>query len=674
MADSEDQDYQDYLDYLEYQKSQSQSQKPVPEETYASRLKNNLVAAADAASFGLADEGAAYTRSAIGKLQSALGYEPSYKSADEELSAIRGGMKDYASNHPYQALASALIGGVAGSAPIAAEAATSKAVPSFMSTIASGAKTGALYGGAYGFGSGENGVTNRLVSALIGSGTGAAGGAALGGAAYGAGKGIQSLLGYADALNPASETGALLPTVGEGEAASLTPAQEYLAKRVRNVPTEDLQTAQATLESALADQSPMFLPESLPQSPGLTRLTRYLGGHEPSMDIVQGAVDARKAGALDRVTGILDEMSPERSAVNAGETVQGIIGDIKDKILEVRRKDAAPLYKALSESEGFNSEAVKDAISLPRVKTAIKKVRQELPELEGKSDLDFSVLDQAKQWLYKEAESEKNGYVKSAMDKARTKLVGAMDAEMPAYAKARAIFEDDSTPLNQLFDGTKKPFINLTKNNAENVGTALLGLDKQRLSDIADEFGPNRAQALKDAVRAALQGKIESKNDNRNLVDGIVNNQAMREKLRIIVADDQKFDRLMKLLGREHQYAQAANKYHAGSSTHGNFEEADGLSQAANTVSKIIKAAKNAPGAMLDYAVRGRGLNEEMARKLAAALTDTQQGVNFFQQTLPYLEAQRAQAAAVQAVAQPLGQAGGVASPIFAGSLISPRR
>jgi hypothetical protein len=128
-----------------------QSAAPALDESFGGRLKNNLVAAAQGA-FPLADEGAAALRSVL----------PGYQDYDSELNAIRGTEKAYSKEHPYQALASSLIGA----------GATIPAIPSAVAGkvgLTAKATQAALEGGGmgayYGFGGGEGGLENRLMNA-----------------------------------------------------------------------------------------------------------------------------------------------------------------------------------------------------------------------------------------------------------------------------------------------------------------------------------------------------------------------------------------------------------------------------------------------------------------------------------------------------------------------------
>lgn len=623
-------------------------------DSFGTNFKNNLVSAADAAMLGFADEGAAALRSVL----------PGYGSYESELGAIRGGMEQHAAKHPYQAIASALIG-AAVPAVASAGSAGPAATGSLLKATTGAAKTGAAYGGAYGYGSGEGGYENRIASALLGTLGGGATGAVLAPLAYGGARLAQGMAGSGErALG--SEAGAILP---KQASAALRPEEIYLAKRLTGVPVDTVKNASDEMASALAEGSPMWLPEAV-ESPSVARLTRFLAGYEPSMDTVQNAVVARKGGALDRVSGILDEVSTERSPVLAGENVQGTIEGIKDVLIKKRAADAKPLYDKLHKSN-FVSDEVKSLLSNDRVKQAIKAVRKDFPEFKERGDSSFEILDSAKQWLYGESVKAANPTEKRFIDGVRSKLVAAMDKEKPVYKEARATFEEESIPLNLLFGNNKRELVTLLRSKPEHVGDALLGLDKSKLAEIGKTFGPDKAGNLKDAVRAALQKKVEGKKENLNLVSDFVDVPATRDKLRVIIDDDVKFERLMSLLRRENKYAKAANLYNPGSTTHGNFSEDAALSKGVNVVQKLMAAVKNPSGASLelaDYLVR-RNPKGDTARALAQILTDTKAGSDTIAKLIPYLESASKNRATAQAAGQVLGSVGGSDTTVLADKL-----
>lgn len=646
------QDYRDYQDYLAYQQSQRPESRL--DESYLGRLKNNIVAAADAATFGLADEGAAAVRSIL----------PGYGSYSDELNAIRGGMKDYASVHPYQALVSSLIGGAA--PVIAAEVAsggtaTPLVAKGFGTTVLNGVGTGAKFGGLYGFGSGEGSFTNRVGNAAIDAAAGGLTGGALAAGGYGAAKLVNSAADYLAASRPVGEKGAII--LPSGEKPQIDAADTMLIRRMLSTPQDKLEKGASDLKTALAEDSPMFLPEAV-DSPSLKRMTRFLAGNESSMDIVQPAVDARKGAAIDRVTSILDELSPNRSNLGGGNSVKRVANEIKAGLEKQRADEAAPLYESLRASKPFKSPEVKDYTENELIQTAMGRVRKLFPgKYKDVPNTDFDLLDKTKQFLDGEIKATDNKAQRRFMTEIRNGFVNAMDAEKPAYREARGVYEVGSTPIESLFVGKEKPLVEILKTKPERVGRELLGMDQENLSAIKSVFGPERAKALKDAVRGALQGNIENKKSNQNLVSDIIDRPAMVKKLKLIIDDDTKFDRLMRLLGRENNYAKSSNLYNPGSTTHGNLQEDMLLSQGASALSKVIKTAQHPFESALRWA-ESRGVSDQMSERLARILTDTQASSDFMDRALPIIAQRQASNAAAAKVGEPIGQAGGILTPL----------
>lgn len=125
------------------------------DESFGGRFKNNLVAAANAA-FPFADEGAAAVRAYA---PTWLGGNSSGANYDQELAAIRGGEKDYATVHPYQSGASSVVG-IGATAPLMPSGIAGRAT--LAGKAGQAALEGAAYGGFQGFGSAEGGLDERL--------------------------------------------------------------------------------------------------------------------------------------------------------------------------------------------------------------------------------------------------------------------------------------------------------------------------------------------------------------------------------------------------------------------------------------------------------------------------------------------------------------------------------
>lgn len=583
---------------------------------------------------------------------------PGFQDYDSELAAIRSGQEQYRKEFPKTSLALNLVGGT----PLAMATGGSTMPESALAAGGRAALQGALLGGAQGFGEGQ-GVNNRLSGAALGGGIGGLTGGILG---YGSTKLIdilsspgaqQTASGMVSRL--ASERGA----VGSaGQAAENIPV-EYgvMANRLRATPIQQTEQAAANIAEAAADGSPMWVPEAFPvPSRNMSRLVRGLAQDEVTMDPIAQAVAGRQAGALERVSGILDEMHPERSAVRAGTELKGAIQGVKSELEAARREVASPIYQELN-SKVLKSKAVKEVIKHPRIQKAIAAVRREFPDLEELPDTAFPVLDKVKQHLYNSTKGKPN--IKVYANNARHRLVSAMDKDKALldeageslYAQARGLWEEGSTPITKIFGEKNAPLVELSRTKPEEAGMRALGFNKEVIANIKQALG-KRGEALVKSVRSGLQGKIEGMKFNKNLVSDIVDVPAMRDKLRTIIGNDAKFERLMKLLGRESHYAEGARLYHPGSSTYGNIQEAQNLSEAIPFLAKIltnpIKTAKEG----ISEAVSGMfapKMNEQTMLRLARVLTDTEEGVKFFQTMLPYMR----QGAAVRESLTPLSRA-----------------
>ena len=119
------------------------------------------VTASNAAAFGFGDEAAAAIRAGLNStgLDKILGRD--FQTYDEELEAIRGGIKDFATDHPILSGAANVVGGLThlSGGGMAARGST------FAGKAGLAAAEGAGLGAVYGFGEGEGGAQSRLFNA-----------------------------------------------------------------------------------------------------------------------------------------------------------------------------------------------------------------------------------------------------------------------------------------------------------------------------------------------------------------------------------------------------------------------------------------------------------------------------------------------------------------------------
>lgn len=610
------------------------------------------------ATFGYGDEAAATLRSKL--------YGTDY---ERELAGIHDRMDRFQEEYP----ARSAILNIAGGLPIAV-AAGSMAAPQ---SLAGNVGLGIAQGGAFGAlqGSGEAPIGKRTDGAIYGG----LGGAVVGGAVPAVGHMLLKALTSPTAYNiakrlgaysdeMANEAGAL--TIG-GEKVGESIPKEYaiLANRLRTQPEADLVRGRELIAKAAEEGSPMFLPESLPNgAPSLDRLVRVLGQREGTMNQVGQAIGARKAGALDRVTGILDEMSPERSPVLAGQRLVEGAAAKADVLQQARDAAAEVMYgaarKALPTADDelglassmfggsepvpvLKSPAVREAMDNVRVKSAIAKVRKDFPELDSLPDHSFDVLQKAKEVMDAQIDDilsspRKPNSMAGMIGAAKNRLIKAMDSEFEglgskAYENARSAYAEQSGKMEEFASGPARVLLNLDKNNAEKAGARIFGLDPKRIEQLKQALGGDNAQAIVDASRAALQEGIEQTSSNRNLVADIVDRPAMQKKIQTIIGDNAKFERLMEALGRENTYAQAANRYHPGSSTFGNFEEAANFEKQVSGLQKLLRDPK---GTTVDAILKRIGkltTSDEVAQRLVEVLMNTERGVDFYDQMLPYI-------------------------------------
>lgn len=295
MADdaAEYQEYQQYLNYLQSQKPASASS--AIDDSFPSRLKNNLVSALNGA-FPLADEGAAGLRSIL----------PGYQDYTSELNAIRGGEKQYESQYPIQSKLSGLIGALSEGPALMPEIKALSGLPS----IARSAIQGAGYGGLYGAASGEGGAENRALSGGVGAAVGGTLSPLLTALIGGAGAGVKYLQGVQDVAQPETQAGL---KVAEGMDLLNKPAEDIRSSYSIGGGTED--ALQRVAERSQSANLPDNIAAQLGADGGDTAADKAIS--EQFRKAVPELVDSGIFQKVEDVPGLVDAAGSRLKDINA---------------------------------------------------------------------------------------------------------------------------------------------------------------------------------------------------------------------------------------------------------------------------------------------------------------------------------------------------------------------
>ena len=581
------------------------------------RLGTALSFGGQGLTLGLADE-------ALAGL-SALTGGPSYS---EQLAAQQAEREAMRAAYPGTALASELVGGIAGTIPAATMAApglasrlllgaTGKAAP----TVGQLAAIGATQGGIYGAASAQPG--ERLAGGLMGGGIGTVAGPVIGKGAQYATETLGGVLARAG-TTAGSERGAI--TLG---GAKYTPEEIQLAKVLSQTAPETIPNAEVALQRAGELGKPVFIPEAV-GSPALYQQAKLIANYPASIEVAKTAIEERAANAVSRITETLDKVAPVRN-VNAGANrlVEGA-KSLLDELGIARKAATKGLYDAAFERtpELTTESAVKLVQTNPRIQQAIKAVRKELPELAEKSDTSLEVLHQAQQYLSGKARSLDNKFTAGKVADARTALMKAIKEESPDYAEATNTFAQMSKGLTAKEQSKIGFLANVSPDRPETIGR-VFALDADVISSLRDDFvAAGKLDEWESGVRAYLQRSVEKAQDERNPINKIIGSPALRDKLRAALGD--KYDTIIEPLTIEQKILKGQREYFAGSPTTPLRQAEEALGESFGAIRSAIQAGKDpvgAAGKLLSKMLGGRQDDEFYKNYAQLLFREPEQGL-----------------------------------------------
>lgn len=560
---------------------------------------------------------------------------------DEILAKDRGAQKQYEAENPYESMMFEIGGGLplAFATPGAGAGALTKlaTMGSGARTLGQMAKTGAVYGGLTGFGKGEG--DGRLGSSAVGLAAGAALPLGIKGVT-GTGKVIaQRLDGFPGA---AGEAGALFPK--QSGATPLTKAEATIFQRLRNVPTEQLTSMQDEMARALTEGTPLYLQEAGGDL-GVSELAdfaRYIANRKGGSGIAQPAVIQRAKDAGPRISGILDELSPERDPYRGGQSLMNYVKDTVESLKGKRKMASSPLY---DDAFDFTPEVPKEDLARliqynKPLKTALEKARSmgDAAYLPENSTLALHEAKMHIDDMIKTAKNQGNDYEARKLLELQDEVVGLLDENtLGRYADARKTHEFYSGPINEIADG---PFGGLLQQGAkpDNVGASVIGMSPTAIREAADGLG--NMSPIRDAARAGIQRRLDNMGETSNLAAALVGKAEPRQRLAALMGEDGA-DNILRRLALEDRMAKGKNLYHRGSTTASNLLEEETFNKSGAVVDRLLKALASPKGALFQTVgdLKNLGLasgKEDLARALAGILFDTEQGAATLQKVIPY--------------------------------------
>lgn len=501
----------------------------------------------------------------------------------------RNRLEGFREKHPYIAAGAEAVGSVpallaTGGAGEVAEA------PTLLRSMGAGAK----FGGAAGIGEQDNPTLDDVIRGGV---KGAVAGGVTAGAMHGAARVPSAAMDFTGMRPSRATTNRLGRAAIRG---GVTPIEDRALETVMaRMKRGGVTSADAT--SAAAEARDLGKPVTMLEVGGkqVTRLGRGAQGiPSRGADEIQSALETRRRGAPVRVGGDVEQGLGQARA-DMYEATQALSQQQKAKAAPLYKKamQAAPL--AVDTKVPGQEISLADVLRRPSAQKAIgyeqqlakEEGRQPFPSFTSPADDPAlaSMTPEAKARFMESAKAqgvtppdvsieqlhnlklrldEMIGYAKaggtlpdgtpatkkmlSAIQETKNHLLSVMDAHEPTYAKARRTWGgdaelQDALELGHDFLNSKRP----------------LGELKHDFSQFSDA---GREQARRGVV-SAVREKIDAAQDGADVTRRIFGNEAQRQRLRAVFADDASFARFRRQMEIESQMAKNENRILGNSQT-----------------------------------------------------------------------------------------------------------
>lgn len=487
--------------------------------------------------------------------------------------AARGNEQAFAERNPGTALAAEIGGGVLTGGLGAGRAAAvnvAKSVPKL-------AGVGAGVGATAGLGNSEGETIGAMATdTAIGGAVGGVAGVLLPPVAKAIGKGVTAPMRYAQATRAARPVKKLGQAIARDD---MTP--EKVAAELRKLPKG----------AAIADaggENLQTLGRDVTVQPGRAR------------NIARALFDGRRKEAPKRID----------DAVRSALKQEGDFYPAKKALADEMKTAAAPFY----------DEAYKAPVSLnPKLKAILKRpvmqdaLRQGQKLAKNEGDViggNMQLLDYAKRALDDQrsvAIRTGNNQLARAITKTKQELVGELDAQVPAYGKARAAFA-----------GPK------ALDDALDTGRKFMSEDAEIIAEMIQDMTASEKQFFRMGAIRDIRDKVLSKSDTADAYKAIFNSPLKREKIQALFPNAREFAKFQRAMQGEARMFETGTKAMANSST---ANKLAGVEDLATDPGILIDAATGSPtmaalNALKTWMRRNAPVikNEKMRDELASML------------------------------------------------------
>lgn len=500
------------------------------------RIDDVVRGAADAATFGFADEIAAGLNS-LPALITDEDYSTAYARnlAAERARDKTGGV---------ERVAGQVGGGLATAFAMPATAAAR------LPAVIRYPGAGALYGGAYGLGSGEGGTQQRTQSAATG-------------AAVGAGLGV---------VAPA----AVSAVKGGARVFTRPGAESRAAKKLANAVRRDEMTPQQAAQK-LDDLGPEATIADLgANTTGLGRVVANLPGK--GKQIADEVYEARQFSSGSRV---MD--SSRRTLGSSGDDFYQTL----EQTAAARRSAAKPLYDEAYNYPVMYSERLEQFLKSPIGQRALEGARKIFAAETAAARLKGEPVD-APQWFVRLMSGDGvdtatirqvpttrlwdymlrglDDVLEGYRDRTTGRLV--LDTEGRAVAQVRAALDDHVMELNPALKTARNAWAGPTRSmNAMHDGRAFIRHDAEVSADKLRRMTASEREYFLMGVTRGIRDIVTNVQDGASVVRRLLKVPAVREKLRTVFPDEGAYNAFMSDLAREQTFNKTRNALLHGSRT-----------------------------------------------------------------------------------------------------------
>ncbi|GLQ22928.1 hypothetical protein GCM10007853_08020 [Algimonas ampicilliniresistens] len=421
---------------------------------------------------------------------------PGAPSYSESMGDFSDAQSRNTAQHPVASLAGEVAGGMAtgGTGLTRAGAATG-----FRGAVKQGAATGAAYGGAYGVGTGEGEMSNRLQSGVVGTVAGGLGGAVLQPMTRALSQGI-----------------ARIASTGKA-----SKADRLIIAQIRKANGVDHNDALTMIR----DVDPSD-PQLAFQKLGLENWA-------------QGAEGAQTGHARIFLDAVTKQQRQQQARISEG--VKRIIEaddftSLSNDAAETLRREGTQLYEAVLGEPIQKTPTLERLLQRPSMRAAMKKARRMAADSGddpwNETLASYQVAKEALDDLVSARFRQGKGSEARAVDRLRQELLSELDAQVPGYAKARAVWS--GTKANQA---------------ALEYGRNALKLRAEDVSKTTANYSKSERQHLLAGLLQGVDDRLKKASLSHDATTRF-NAEGLRDVFRTVLTDEQSA-RIVSLLDKE---------------------------------------------------------------------------------------------------------------------------